>query len=505
MSKAVGSIKTGADHLQALRDGRTIMLDGQVITDHVAHPAFRRVIETAASLYDYSAHPEHRELMTFASPTSGASVSRAWQLPTTYEELVARREAIERIALQTWGWVGRTPDHVASTLAAMYMGLELFERHGGRRAAALRDYFHWARDNDVWCIYSIVPPQIERNAGTGARKEFVNAGVCGEDHEGITIRGARMLATAAPMAQELLVAAVQPLRPGDEKYSFTAMVPLAAKGLKLMSRRSYEAAAASEFDYPLSSRFDENDCIVYFDDVRVPWERVFVHNDVKMARAQWFDIPVMAYQNYPAQIRLGVKMRFLLGLAYRIAEANGILALQATQETLGQMAAEVNLLEGMVTSMETRGVKYGEYFIPNTSVQYSSMVLSQQLYPAFLMKIRELSGGALLAQPSSVADLLNSEINAYVDRTQGSTAIPAKDRVKLFKLAWDAIGSEFASRHTQYETFYAGANFVSRLRNYSGYDWTGATSMVDRLLATISLPAQRPEPGAKAARIGTHL
>jgi 4-hydroxyphenylacetate 3-monooxygenase len=502
--KPAGNIKTGADHLSALRDGRTIMLEGKVVADHVNHPAFANVVSTAAGLYDYSADPDNREAMTFASPTSGASVSRAWQLPTCYEELVARRQAIERIAAQTWGWVGRTPDHVASTLSAMYMGIDLFERHGSKRARAVRDYFQWARDNDVWCAYSIVPPQTDRNAGNAARTEFVNAGVCDEDHEGITLRGTRMLATAAPMAQELLVAAIQPLRPGDEKYSFTAMVPLGSKGLKLLSRKSYEAAAASEFDYPLSSRFDENDCIVYFDDVKVPWERVFIHNDVKMARAQWFDIPVMAYQNYPAQIRLGVKMRFLLGLAYRIAELNGILALQATQETLGQMAAELNLVEGMVTSMETRGLKYGEYFIPNISVQYSSMVLSQQLYPTFLMRIRELSGGALLALPSSYDDLLDPGVAEYIERTQGSAAVAATDRIKLFKLAWDAIGSEFASRHMQYEIFYAGSSFVSRLRNYSGYDWKRATSMVDDLLTTIQLPAPRPVATARAAGLGNH-
>src|SRR4051812_44639830 len=216
MDRAAGTIKTGADLLQALRDGRTIMLDGQVVTDHVSHPAFRRVIETAAGIYDYAAHPDHRESMTFASPTSGVRVSRAWQLPTTYDELVARRGALEQIAAQTWGWVGRTPDHVASTLAAMYMGVQLFERHGARHAAALKEYFHWARDNDIWCVYSIVPPQTDRAAGNVARREFVNAGVCAEDKQGITIRGARMLATAAPMGQELLVAAVQPLRPGDE-------------------------------------------------------------------------------------------------------------------------------------------------------------------------------------------------------------------------------------------------------------------------------------------------
>jgi 4-hydroxyphenylacetate 3-monooxygenase len=483
------SIKTGADHLAALRDGRAIIIDGEVVSNHVDHPAFRRAVRSAAALYDYNAQADHRAMMTFPSPSSGGAVSRAWQLPTSYDELVARRDALEQVAATTCGWVGRTPDHVASTLSAMVMGIELFERHGRARAAALRDYFTWARDHDVWCAYAIVPPQTDRTPGPdGKAADFVNAGVCDEDHEGITVKGARLLATGVPMAQELLVAAVQPLKAGDEKYSFTATVPLAAKGLKLLSRRSYEAAASSEFDYPLSSRFDENDCIVYFDEVKIPWERVFVHNDVAMARAQWFDIPVMSYQNYPAQIRLAVKMRFLLGLARRMAEANGILQFPSTQETLGQMAAEVNLIDGMISAMEARGTRYGPYFVPNTSLQYSSMVLSQQLYPAFVNRIRELAGGAMIAQPSCFADLVAPQAAGYVERTQGSGAKSAVDRVKLFKLAWDAIGSEFGSRHTQYEMFYAGPGVGSRMRNFGAYDWGRATALVDGLMAGIPSP-----------------
>lgn len=495
--KAIEDIKTGADHVRSLRDGRAISIDGEIVTDHVKHRAFRRAVQAAAGIYDYAARPANRERMTFRSPSSGASVSRAWQLPTCYEELVQRRKALEEIAETTYGWVGRTPDHVASTLSAMVMGIELFERHGHARAAALNEYFTWARDHDVWCAYSIVPPQAERTARAATvQPDFINAGVCDEDSEGITVRGTRMLATAAPLAQELLVAAVQPLKPGEERYSFTAMVPLGAKGLKLLSRKSYEAAASSQFDYPLSSRFDENDCIVYFDDVKIPWERVFVHNDINVARAQWVDIPVMTYQNYPAQIRLTVKMRFLLGLAYRIAASNGLLGLQATQEMLGQMAAELTLVEAMVSAMETAGQKYGRYFIPNQSIQYSSMVLSQQLYPSFLLRIRELCGGGALALPSSHMDLLNPEISKYFERGARGNAL---DRLKLFKLAWDAVGSEFGSRHTQYEMFYAGPGFASRLRNYNAYDWDQAVRLADDLLAQISLPAQAAEEGDRGS------
>lgn len=479
--------KTGADHLRALKDGRVIVVDGACITDHVEHPAFKNAVGTAASLFDYNSAAANVERMTFESPTSGGRVSRAWQLPTTYRELVERRHALEQTAKNTFGWVGRTPDHVASTLCAMMMGIDVFQRHGPRRARALRDYFVWARDHDIWAGYAIVPPQTDRfpPVEEGA---YVNATVCDEDHEGITVRGSRQLGTGLPMAQELLVAAVQPLKPGDEKVSFTAMVPLNAKGLRLLSRRSYERKASSEFEYPLSTHFDENDAMVFFDDVKIPWERVFVHNDIKMARAQWDEVPAMIYHSYPAQIRLSVKLQFLLGIAYRVAEENGVARLPPVMEMLGQMAAEANIVQGMVAAVETTGVQYGSYFIPNPGLQYSAMVYAQSLYPSFIARLRELAGGAVIGLPSSVADVINPETSTYIERVHGTAARSAIDRIKLFNLAWDSIGSEFASRHAQYEIFYSGPAFGNRMRNFNAYDWQGAAGLVDSFLGSYASP-----------------
>lgn len=479
--------KTGDDHLKALRDGRWISINGEVIPDHTQHPAFREAVQTATDLYDYNSNPTNAEKMTFASPTSGRLVSRAWQLPTSYAELVERRHALEQTAASTFGWVGRTPDHVASALSAMMMGIDLFERYDGKRAAAVRDYFTWARDNDIWAGYAIVPPQTDRQP-PAREGDFINASVCDEDHEGITIKGARQLGTGLPMAQELLLAAVQPLKPGDERASFTAMVPLNLKGIRMMSRRSYEEKASSKFEYPLSSRFDENDSTVYFDEVKIPWERVFIHNNIQMARAQWFDIPVMPYQSYPAQIRLSAKLRFLLGLTYRMAQENGLLSLPPVMEALGQAASEVNVVQGMITAMEANGVQYGKYFIPNPSIQYSAMVYAQSLYPAFIARMRELAGGSMLCLPSSVQDFSSPATADYVERIHGTAKRSAADRVKLFNLAWDAVGSEFASRHSQYEIFYSGPAFGNRMRNYSAYDWDQAAATVDGFLSSYENP-----------------
>jgi 4-hydroxyphenylacetate 3-monooxygenase len=483
-------VKDGKKHLESLRDGRRLFINGTLVGDATTHPAFRNTIHTVASLFDYqAANPER---MTFVSPQSGNRVSRMWQLPTSYAELVERRHALESWADLTCGMLGRSPDHVASCISGMYMGLDVFERYNAQRAAAVRDYYEYARENDLYLTYVIISPQADRSKSAGEQDdEFLVAGVCDEDEEGITIRGGKMLGTGCPMANEVFVAAIQPLKPGEEKHSFSAVVPLNAKGLRILSRKSYEAHAVSKFDNPLSSAYDENDAVLYFDEVKVPWERVFVHNDVQMAQAQWHAIPTHVYQNYQCQIRLMVKLRFLLGVARKIAETNGIIGFPPVREILGQLAAETSMVESMVAGMETCGWYYGKYFLPNKKHLYAAMVLTQQLYPKFATTLRELSGGGMIMLPSSIDDFGNPEIAECISKTQRSPASDWIGRVKLFKLAWDAVGSEFGSRHQQYEMFYAGANMVTRGHAFRTYDWDRAVGMVDQFMSTYDLPSLR--------------
>lgn len=488
--------KNGEMHLQSLRDGRRIYIDGGAVDDHTEHPAFRNAVRSVAALYDYQARPEHLKRMTFTSPRTGGPVSRIWQLPASLGELVERRQALVSWAELSCGMIGRSPDHVASAISGMYMGLEQFEAYDAKRASALRDYYEYARDHDIYLTYVIINPQADRTKGASEQAdEFLACGVCDEDGSGVTLRGAKMLGTAIPLANEVLIGSIQPLRPGEEKYSITAVVPLNAPGLKLLSRRSYEAAADSPFDQPLASRFDENDCIVYFDDVKVPWERVFVHNSVRMAVDQWFATPAHVYQNYQCQVRLMVKLRFLLGLARRIAETNGIIQFPAVRETLGYLAAQASMVESYVSGMEAAGSYHGKYWIPNAQMLYSAQVLTQQMYPRIVRSIRELAGGGLIMLPSSIADIMSDATFDLATRAQRSPVATPIERIKLMKLAWDAIGSEFASRHVQYEMFYAGASIVTRGHAFRTYDWDRANRLVDGFLSSYESPPARRKDG----------
>lgn len=476
--------KTGADHLRSLRDGRTVYIDGALVEDVTVHPAFRRSVQSAASLYDFQARPENLELMTFAPNGSNRRINRAWQMPRSHAELVTRRRALQAWAAVSYGFMGRSPDHLASAVTGQVMGIEVFRKHGEDRAKALLDYYDYASRNDLFLTYVIINPQADRSKDWGEQEDELVARIVDEDSTGLTVRGAKMLGTSSIMANEVFVANLQPLRPGEEDLAFSCALPMNAPGLRVLSRKSYEAAAVSVFDNPISSRFDENDALIYFEDVKVPWDRVFVHRDVDMCRAQFHDTPGHIYQNYQAQIRLSVKLKFLVGLARRMAETIGTIGIPSVREQLGHLAAQAGMVDAMLAGMEAEGSYRGEYFVPNRQQIYSAQVLTQDLYPRIVDKLRELAGGSLIMLPSSVQDFADENLSRIIRTTQRSPTMSPEDRVKFLKAAWDAIGSEFGSRHTQYEMFYAGAQFVTRGHSFRTYDWDGASEMIDDLLGS---------------------
>jgi 4-hydroxyphenylacetate 3-monooxygenase len=492
--------RDGRAYLGSLRDNRSIYIDGRLVSDVTTDPAFANAVASAARLYDFQADPTNVDAMTFRSPTSGRPVNRAWQLPRNHAELVERRRALEQWATLTCGMVGRSPDHVASTLAGFRMGLSAFRAYDPARAKALDDYFTYARDNDLFLSYVIINPQSDKaKSARGQPDEQLVASIVDEDAQGITIRGAKMLATSGVMANELLVSGFQSLQAGDEAYAFTAAVPLSAKGLSLMSRRSYEQNATSTFDYPLSSRFDENDAVVYFEDVKIPWDRVFVCKDLKMAQAQWHDTRAHVLHNYQCMIRLTVKLKFLLGLARKIAETNNIINYPQVRETLGLMAAKVNNIEALVVAMEAAGEPFEGYYVPNRSMLCTAQVVAQTTYPEIVEAIRTLSGGGLIMVPSSYADFEVPKTNAIIHKTQRSPVASSVERVKLMKLAWDAVGSEFGSRHLQYEMFYSGPSFVTRGNAFRFFDWNMVKGLVETFMDSYDLPSheQKLKPAAE--------
>lgn len=495
--------RNGRDYLTDIgAKSRDIRLLGERIAEPVNHPAFCNTFEAYAGLYDFQCKPENLDLMTYETPDTGKRVNRAWSMPRNYEELVERRKAIEAWCELHYGYLGRAPDHVASSMAGLNMGLGVFRDYDSERAGALEDYYRYARDRDLFIAYTIINPQADKSKEAHQQQdEFLALRLLDQDSEGIVVKGAKMLGTSCVMADEVWVSCIQPLVEGDEPYALSCCVPMHADGLRILSRKSYEQTAHSRFDNPLSSRFDENDAVLYFDEVKIPWERVFVLGDRAMCQKQFFETPCYAFEEYQAVIRFMVKLRFLAGVAKRITEVNGTIRFPAVTETLGQISSEAASMEAFVNGAEVLGTCTADgYFVPDLNMVCSSQVIAQQLYPRLMTELRNLAGGGMIMLPSGIEDFMDDEQAEWIFKTQKSPAVPPIERVKFFKMAWDAIGSEFASRHTQYEMFYAGPTFVLRGHAFHSYNWARSAAAVDRLLGSYSLEQEKSEVARSSHR-----
>ena len=479
-------LRTGAQYIDGIRDdGRRVFIDGEVVRDVTAHPAFRAAVRSVARLYDIAADPANRALMTYPSPATGKPVLRCWEIPRVPADLTARRAMIARWAEATFGLMGRTPDHVAGFFAGFAAKPSVFSAAGAQWAANVTRFYEFARDRHLYLSYAIVPPQIDRSQPAHRQSDpTLYAGVTKERDGGIVLKGAQQLATGAALSDWLHLSCIHPLQPGDEAYALSVAMPLSAPGLKIYSRRSYGAAAASAFDYPLSSRFDETDALVVLDDVFVPWEHVFVYRDIALCRDQWWRTPSHVYGNHQAQVRYSVKLRFLAGLTKRLCDITGTANLPPVQIMLGEMAALASIVEHMVTAQEASATTDEEGVVwPSRAALYAVMSLQSELNPRILEIARELAGGSLIALPSSIKDFANPESAADLERYVHSPGFSANERVRLLKMAWDLIGSEFAGRHQQYEKFYGGASFLVKQNMYRSFDFARAERLVDAALA----------------------
>src|SRR5712664_2022787 len=332
-------MRTGSDYLRSLNDGRQVFVDGERVKDVTAHLAFREAARSIARLYDIAAAPEMRERMTFVSPKTGDPVLRAYQIPASHADLKARRLFSETWAEATFGLMGRTPDHVAGFFCGYAARADVLAAGGQTFADNVVAFYEHLRDNHLYASYAIVPPQIDRSKPAHKQSDpTLHAGVVKERDDGIVIAGAQQVATGGVLSDYIHLSCIHPLQPGDENYANCVAIPVSAPGVKLFPRRPFALRADNSFDYPLSSRFDESDSYVVFDNVFVPCEHVFIYRNLEITRDQWWKTPSHAYGNHQAQVRYVTKLRFMMGLAQRMNEMTGNTANPEVQIMMGERA-----------------------------------------------------------------------------------------------------------------------------------------------------------------------
>ena len=478
-------MRTSTDYLATVDDGRRVVVDGTPVPDVVSHPAFAPIAHTIGELFDLAADPANGMQVRH----EGRPVNRLFLPPRDAGELQAWRTAAQVWADHTHGWVGRSPDHVGAFVAAFGAHPEAFAEDLAKNVVA---FHRRVVENDLYVSYAIIPPQVSRATTAHAWEgEFIQVGVKEERADGIVVRGAQMLATGGAVADEIFVSCIKPLQAEDADFAVSFTVPVAAEGVTLYCRRPYAPGATSAFDYPLTTRYDETDALLAFDDVFIPWENVFVFKDVAGLRKQFFETGAHVLGNWQAQIRFATKLRFLAGIARKVAAVNGVDKFPGVVEKLGELASLVSVVEsGVLAAEHTATVDDQGLCRPGIQSLYGAMGLQSEVHPRVIGILRDLVGGGVLQVPSSAAELVNPETAGDMERYVSSPGVASVDRVKLFKLAWDAIGSEFAGRHQQYEMFYSGAPFVVKGYAFRNFDYVTPVQAVDDFLASYGVPAE---------------
>jgi 4-hydroxyphenylacetate 3-monooxygenase len=485
-------MRTGDEYLEQIRDGRKVFLGAEVVEDVTTHPAFRNATRSMARLYDITSDPANRDALTYVEPETGEHCNSIFLRPRDADDLRRRRAVHEAWAGGTFGLMGRSPDHVAAFVTGMACQPEVVAVEDRPFDINLTNYWRYLRDNDLFAAYAVVPPAgakgteavMVQSKGYAAEKPTAGLRVIDERDNGVVVRGFKILATGAALADEVFVGSVLPLGPGEEPFSVTFGLPVATPGLKMISRKSFELNSVSTVDEPLASRFDETDSVLFFDDVLVPWERVFVLNDLQRSRDIFYSTPAHTLGNAQAHIRLLAKLRLILGVVRRVADANGIAQIPAVRDQLAALAVRVAVVEGLILGQESRPALNDNGFVcQDRQTMYATMSWTCEEFPRFVESCRELLGSSPFQMPASASALDEGEARDIFARfTLLMEGDELEQRYKLMKLAWDLIGSEFASRHLQYEMFYAGPKHVTRGRASHYFGWDVALASADRCL-----------------------
>jgi 4-hydroxyphenylacetate 3-monooxygenase len=476
VAQAQGAL-TGERYIESLKDSREVWLAGERV-DVTTHPAFAGMLREMARLYDLQHEPAFRDDMTFVSAETGNRLSYSYFLPRSEADLLKKRRNAEIWMEESWGQMARAPDFMSNVVVGLYDFRNELSRLDPRFGENAFGYYRYAAEHDLAITHAIGDPQIDRSARPTQNPDLALRAVR-ETEDGIIVRGAKQLATLAPVSNEILVylSASFALR---EERSFVQWfaVPIATPGLKVVCREPL-ALHGTGYSHPLASRYDEQDAMVIFDDVLVPWERVFLLYDGPLALQGLGRIN--AWSGYSSIIRFYYRMQAFIGVSSMVAEAIGVDGFREVRDKIGELMSYAEMVRLALRGMET------ECFVTTGGLMSPSMsagpgIFAAQITPRMVEILREIGASGLIMQPSE-ADLANSELRPYLDRYMHGKNMDVAEKSRLFRLAWDLVGDGSGSRQDLYERWHRGDIVRNRNNLFLRYDRGRILERIRRLIS----------------------
>ena len=477
--------RTGQQYIDRLsKNPAEVWIGGKQAGDVTTHPSFQNGVKSLAALYDQQHNPHTKEAMTFPSPASGDPVGQSFIIPKVINDLEKRREMMTNWAWESCGMMARTPDFLNCAISGWAGSADYFADNRPQFKDNVLRYHEYIRENDLTMTHTLVNLQRRRNTSILDRLEDqIALTVIKETDAGIVVNGSRILATLGPISDEIVVYPTRTHLLGKEaqKQAFAFAIPCATSGVKFMCRESLDQGR-SNFDHPLGSRFEEMDAVVFFDNVLVPWERVFLLGDVDMANKFASATQSTSHTGHQVVNRTVVKTEFILGLTSLMTDTLGSTEVPHVQEMIGEIIVNLEMMKASVRAAEA-DAKLNEWgmmcpsFAPLSAAR---AIYANKMYPRMTEIVQLLGSSSLMVLPGE-SDF-NAPIAPELERYLATETAGARDRVRLFHLAWDVACSAFGGRQVLYERFFGGDPVRNTMLIYQGYDKTNAIDRVQCFL-----------------------
>lgn len=474
--------RSGGQYLEGLRDDRRVWYGGERVQDVTAHPAFAPRAQAIARLYDLQQEPTHRDRLTFASPKTGEPVGLSFLMPRSVAHLEERRAMVDVWAETSSGLLGQTPDDMNIGLMSLAAAHEFFAQVDPRFGIHILRYYEMCREEDRCLVRGVsLRGAGSVSASTATADGEMSLRAVAQRSEGLVVHGVCKLTRLAPLADDVVICAGPPLRPGEGPCALLCAIPVTTPGLSLICRETVERLG-NTFDHPLATRFEEMDCMALFEDVLVPWEQVFLYANVdaynRFETATHFTWQV-GHQVIARQV---AKTALLLGTMHLLSEATGIAGFLHVQDRLGEMVTYLETLRACLRRAEMDAIPFGGVLYPQGDAVHAALRLFPTFYPRMIEMMQILGAGRYLMTLGE-SDWPTPEAGAMARYGRGAS-ISAPDRIRLFRLAWDIVGDSFGMQQQLYEQYFSGDSASLMAARYLDYDKTSVVKCVQTLLKT---------------------
>ena len=484
------SARTGAEFLKGLRrTNREIWVGNERVDDVTAHPQLAGGAAALAAVFDRQHECATDCLMP--DPETGEPINVSHMLPRSKDDLLRRHIGLARVSETTAGLMGRTPDYMNVTFAGFAANPGLWQGSDGSNGEGYDNLVRFQKRlarEDLSLTHTIVHPTNDRMNDSNFKQNRVPVRKVAETAESIIVRGGRILSTLAPFADELAIYPGVPLPgPGHEEFALSFAIPIDAPGLHFLCRDSVATPGADPFDRPLSTRFDEQDAFVIFDDVEVAKNRIFIDGNEGVYNTVMGSPMSPWWPNIMQQttLRALTKLEFVYSLTTRMAEAVNDLT-PHTLEALGELQSYVECTRSALLLAEEHAHDYGDGFVfPDARPLHPMRSLLATWFPRAHEIMIQIGSHNLLAAPSR-AMLDDATLRPLIDEfLHGANGIDAERRAALYRLAWDYVGSSLGARNDLYERNYLASARTNRTASHMRYaDRSHGDELVERMLSS---------------------